>query len=326
MTPIIPPALANWLVSPDNPLTPRVVANRIWSHLFGQGLVTTLNDFGIRGEQPTHPELLDWLARDFIRNGWSRKALIRRIVLSSTYQQASVHRPEYVETDPQNRQLHRQNRFRVEAEIIRDLSLAASGLLSDKIGGPSVFPPMAADVAALSYAGNFRWQTSSGPDRYRRGLYTFFKRTSPYPNLVTFDCPDANTTAISRMISNTPLQALTTLNNTVFLDAARSLGQRVEQFRENADSAAVDDAARLTYAFRLCVARAPEAADLARLQQLLQISRKWYAAHPADAAKLLGTADAGNSSAEQQRSTAETAAWVATARVLLNLDEFLTRE
>ena len=231
--------------------------------------------------------------------------------------------------DPQNRLLHRQNRFRVEAEIIRDVSLAASGLLSRKIGGPSVFPPMAADVAALSYANNFRWNTSTGPDRYRRGMYTFFKRTSPYPNLVTFDCPDGNTATISRSTSNTPLQALATLNNTVYIDAARSLAQQAMNLQEaTADSASeaaaepktASDHARLTHAFRRCVARQPTSTEISRLQDLLETSRRWYADHPDEALKLAGSddhADAG---------PVELAAWVATARILLNMDEFLTRE
>ena len=321
--------LARWLVSPENPLTPRVTVNRVWSHLFGEGLVTTPEDFGIRGEQPTHPELLDWLASEFMEQGWSRKALIRRIVLSATWQQSSAHRQQASEVDPQNRLLHRQNRFRVEAEIIRDVSLAASGLLSRKIGGPSVFPPMAADVAALSYANNFRWNTSTGPDRYRRGMYTFFKRTSPYPNLVTFDCPDGNTATISRSTSNTPLQALATLNNTVYIDAARSLAQQAMNLQEaTADSASeaaaepktASDHARLTHAFRRCVARQPTSTEISRLQDLLETSRRWYADHPDEALKLAGSddhADAG---------PVELAAWVATARILLNMDEFLTRE
>ncbi len=212
--------LAQWLVSPDNPLTPRVAVNHIWRTLFGDGLVRTPNDFGVRGDRPTHPELLDWLAAEFsgrhaspISKAWSRKAIIKLMVMSATYRQSSQQSPSLKEIDPQNLWWARQNRLRVEGEIIRDLSLDAAGLLSRKIGGPSVYPLLPTGIAELSYAGNFKWNTSSGEDLYRRGMYTFFKRTSPHPNLITFDCPDANLTCVDRNSSNTPLQALVTLNN-----------------------------------------------------------------------------------------------------------------
>src|SRR4029453_2470917 len=166
--------LANWLVAPENPLTARVAVNHLWKLLFGNGLVRTLDDFGVRGERPSHPELLDWLAAQFRSElRWSRKALIRSIVTSATYRQASRYRPELTDVDPENRLLARQGRFRVESEIVRDLHLAVSGLLSLKIGGPSVFPPMPEDLAKLSYANNFTWKNSEGEDRYRRGMYTF---------------------------------------------------------------------------------------------------------------------------------------------------------
>jgi hypothetical protein len=297
--------LAQWLVHPDNPLTARVAVNHLWAVLFGQGLVRTANDFGIRGERPTHPELLDWLATEYPRRGWSLKSMIRLVAASATYRQASRHRPELADRDPQNHLLARQNRFRVEAEIVRDVTLAASGLLSRKLGGPSVHPPMPADIAALSYANSFKWKNSEGEDRYRRGLYTYFKRTSPYPALVAFDCPDGNTTCVQRRASNTPLQALTLLNNEAFAEAARALGRL-------ALAAPGDDDAKLFAAFRRCVARAPSEAELARLRRLLGASRSWYAAHPEEAKQLAGGP--------------EEAAWTATARVLLNLDEFITRE
>lgn len=316
-------ALARWLVSPENPLTPRVAVNHIWSHLFGDGLVRTPYDFGVRGERPTHPELLDWLATEFLRVGWSRKAMIKLIVMSSTYRQASAHRPELAEVDPTNRLLARQNRIRVEAEIIRDLSLAASGLLSRKIGGPSVYPPMPKDVAALSYANNFKWNTSKGEDRYRRGMYTFFKRTAPHPNLTTFDCPDSNTTCVERTNSNTPLQALTTLNNETFVEAAQALARRILSSDRPAD---VD---RLTYAFRLCVARPPTDVELDGFLGLLADCRAWYADHPDQAKQLAGDYAvkeiAGNSPADLSP-VAESAAWMATTRIMMNLDAFITRE
>ncbi len=306
--------LARWLADTRNPLTPRVAVNQIWSHLFGRGLVETVDDFGVRGQAPSHPKLLDWLALEYIDLGWSRKALIRRIVMSATYRQSSRHREELAEIDPRNLLLYRQNRFRVEAEIVRDLHLAASGLLSRKVGGPSVFPPMPPDVAALSYAGGFKWNNSEGEQRYRRAMYTFFKRTAPYPNLTTFDCPDSNTTCAKRLPSNTPLQALTTLNNVVFVEASRAMARRALQ------EVSEDDNARLTLIFRHCVARPPIEAELADGQDMLTIARDWYAEHPDDAKQLVGEYLANDVS------VAESAAWVATARVFMNLDEFITRE
>lgn len=307
--------LANWLVDPKNPLTPRVTANHVWKHLFGEGLVATVNDFGVRGEKPSYPELLDWLAAELVRRKWSRKELIRTIVTSSTYRQSSKHRPELVETDPQNKLLARQNRFRVEAEIVRDVYLEAAGLLSHKIGGPSVFPPMPADVAALSYAGNFRWNISKGEDRFRRGMYTFFKRTAPHPNLTTFDCPDSNTTNVKRRNSNTPLMALTTLNNIVFVESSQAMAKRILN-EKNLQT----DADRIRRAFRLCVARPPSDAETEEIHGLLEESRRWYSDHPKEAAKLVG--EYGPKDAPP----AEAAAWTATCRIIMNVDEFLTRE
>ncbi|MGV3662730.1 MAG: PSD1 and planctomycete cytochrome C domain-containing protein [Prosthecobacter sp.] len=315
--------LARWLVGPSNPLTPRVTVNHFWTRLFGEGLVHTVADFGVRGEPPTHPELLDWLADEFMRQGWSRKKLLRTIMLSATYRQASALSPRpdkemavIQETDPKNYLLWRQNRLRVEGEIVRDLHLAASGLLSAKVGGPSVYPPMPPDVAALSYANNFKWATSTNEDRYRRGMYTFFKRTAPHPDLTTFDCPDANLSNVRRTVSNTPLQALTTLNAEAFSEAAQALARRVL-----GDPSLKDDAARLAQAFRLCVARAPSPQETASLQKLLDESRHAYENAPAEEAKA-----AAGSHALASVPAIENAAWVATARIILNLDELITRE
>jgi hypothetical protein len=301
------------LVSTNNPLTPRVTVNHIWSRLFGEGLVRTVADFGVRGDRPSHPELLDWLAAIFMEEGWSRKKMIRLIMLSASYRQSSATRPELADIDPQNKLLHRQNRFRVEGEIVRDLHLAASGLLSGKIGGPSVFPPMPEDIASLSYANNFKWTTSTGEDRYRRGMYTFFKRTAPYPDLTTFDCPDANLTNVKRTLSDTPLQALTTLNAEAFAEAARVLAARVlgEHF--------ANDDERLTRAFRLCVSRTPAPKEITALRKLLYDSRAWYEKHPEEIQAAGGKETAAFTPAEH-------AAWTATVRVVLNLDEFVTRE
>ena len=306
--------LAHWLMSEQNPLVARVMTNHVWMHLFGEGLVSTPNDFGVRGERPSHAALLDYLAAEYRRQGWSRKALVRSIVTSATYRQSSQFRPELKQRDPLNRLLARQNRFRVEAEIVRDVALSASGLLSAKIGGPSVFPPMPPDVAALSYANNFRWQTSQGEERYRRGMYTFFKRTAPHPDLTTFDCPDANTTTVQRNKSNTPLQALTTLNNEVFVEASQSLARRLLRAPHRSDDQ------RLAAASTICAMRPPSEDELRELSQLLEKSRRWYAQHPAAAALLAGKNWPSGVKNE------EAAAWVATVRVALNLDTLLTRE
>ena len=312
--------LARWLVRRDNPLTARVTVNHFWGKLFGLGLVHTPGDFGVRGERPTHPGLLDWLAAEFMEGGWSRKKLLKTILLSATYRQSSAIVREagelarLQEVDPNNHLLWRQNRLRVEAEIVRDLHLAAAGLLSPKIGGPSVFPPMPEDVAALSYANNFKWTTSQGEDRYRRGLYTFFKRTSPHPDLTTFDCPDSNVTNIRRTVSNTPLQALTTLNAEAFAEAAQGLAHRVL-----GQQGLADDDARLTLAFRLAVGRLPSAREQAALRQLLADALYHYAASPEEA-KL-----AAGARVPAKVPVATAAAWVATVRMILNMDEFITR-
>ena len=307
--------LARWLMSNENPLTPRVVANQVWTRLFGAGLVRTTGDFGARGEMPSHPELLDWLGvtwRDDLK--WSTKQFIKTIVTSATYRQASLHRPELAELDPLNTMLYRQNRLRVEGEIVRDLTLGAAGLLSSKVGGPSVFPPMPGDLAKLSYANNFSWTDSVGENRYRRGMYTFFKRTIPHPTLVTFDCPDANVACVNRSISNTPLQALTLLNNESFVEASQALAKRL-----SAETGRSDDE-RLSQAVKICLAREPTADELQQLGNLLDKARDYYRDEPESAEKLIGSYAAATTPNH------EAAAWTATVRVLLNLDEFITRE
>lgn len=328
--------LAHWLVGQDNHLTPRVVANQIWARLFGAGIVRTVNDFGVRGDVPSNPELLDWLAAE-LRSGdgltknaakpWSLKSFLKVVLMSNTYRQASTHRPELVDLDPQNNLLARQNRLRVEGEIVRDLVLAAGGLLSPKIGGPSVFPTMPSDLAKLSYANSFSWTDSKGDDLYRRGMYTFFKRTVPHPTLMTFDCPDANTTCVNRSVSNTPLQALTLLNNEAFVEASQSLAARLlAEKPSDAEFAAtvIDDQSRLALAVRLCLARAPEGDELVRLADLLNDARKYYASAPDEATKMIGRF--APKKTEPKTAAAEQAAWTATVRVLMNLDEFITRE
>lgn len=308
---------AHWLVSSDNPLGARVLVNHIWQYLFGQGIVPTSNDFGVRGDRPSHPKLLDYLAQRFIDLGWSRKALVREIVMSATYRQASVHRPEMVDRDPQNRMLYRQNRFRVEAETLRDLTLSVGGLLDTAMGGPSVFPPMPPEVAAISYANSFKWKTSFGGDRYRRGLYTFFKRTAPHPTLITFDCPDANVTNVRRNRSNTPLGALALMNNVVFAEAANGFARRVLEY-------AGDDRERMTQAMKVCVVRRPEVVEIDPLLELLAASRDHYRGHLEDARKLILLEASDMEWSDEE--VVEQASWASTLRAVLNLDEFITRE
>lgn len=306
--------LAHWLIDESHPLTPRVTVNHVWSRLFGRGIVGTVNDFGVRGELPTHPKLLDWLAWQLPRDlKWSRKALIRTIVQSATYRQSSNHRPELVSRDPTNLWLARQNRVRVEAEIVRDLYLSVSGLFSPIVGGPSVFPPLPPGVAELSYANNFRWATSKDENRYRRGMYTFFKRTSPHPNLVSFDCPDSNTTNLIRSSSNTPLQALVTLNNEVFTESAQAMARRV------LTDGGTTDVDRLIYAIRLCVSRQPATSEIERFRQLLVAAKAYYKDNSEHAAQVTSRHKAEGISVD------ENAAWVATLRIILNLDEFIVR-
>ncbi|MBL9089770.1 MAG: PSD1 domain-containing protein [Planctomycetaceae bacterium] len=316
--------LARWLVSVENPLTPRVVANQIWYRLFGAGIVRSVGDFGARGELPSHPELLDWLAATYQRDlKWNTKAFIKTILMSATYRQASTHRTELVEIDPLNTLLARQNRLRVEGEVVRDLALASAGLLNPKIGGPSVFPPMPPELAKLSYANSFSWTDSKGDDRYRRGMYTFFKRTMPHPTLMTFDCPDANVTCVNRTVSNTPLQALTLLNNESFVEASQALAKRLLT-EDVVDAAAAKsqavDNARLSAAVWNCLARKPRTDELDRLDNLLENAREYYKDHPEEAEQMIGRF------AVPTVADAEAAAWTATVRVLLNLDEFITRE
>ncbi|QJW92689.1 PSD1 and planctomycete cytochrome C domain-containing protein [Frigoriglobus tundricola] len=340
--------LAKWLVSANHPLTARVTVNREWQKFFGRGLVETENDFGLQGNFPTHSELLDWLAvefqeptpnpspkggeqgeeptppaplpegrAEFARGasaptasvnervsgppppsgrgaggvGWSFKRLHKLIVMSATYKQSSAARHDLTERDPRNLLLGRQTRLRLEAEIIRDVSLSASGLLNPKVGGPGVFPPQPKEVFAFTQS-NHPWVESTGPDRYRRGMYTFIWRQSQHPLLTTFDAADAQTVCTKRNRSNTPLQALHMANDPVFVEFATALGTRIEAEGPS------DDAGRIAFAYRVCFAREPSTAEVARVQTYLDAKRK---ADPKTA-------------------------WAAVARVLMNVDEFITRE
>jgi hypothetical protein len=316
--------LAHWLVDPANPLTARVAVNHVWKDLFGRALVTSVDDFGTRGEAPSHPQLLDWLALAYssprqaasggnvLGLGWSRKSLIKLIVTSATYRQASAMRRELAERDPNNVLLARQNRFRLEADTVRDLYLAASGLLNPAIGGPSIRPQLPADIAALGYANSVKWQESKGGEQYRRGLYIFFQRTVPYPMLMTFDAPDSNTSCARRERSNTPLQALTLLNDPVFFECAQALGRRVAQ------SAAVSVDDRIRTAFEICLSRSPTDAELGRLRQFHARQIELLRQNPGSAGRIAGETDAAD--------VEERAVFAALCRVIMNLDEFVTRE
>jgi len=301
--------LAQWLVSPANPLTARVTVNRHWHALFGRGLVRTTDDFGYQGETPSNPELLDWLALEFIEKGWSVKSLHKLLVTSATYRQSSHVTPDLLAQDSENRWLARGPRVRLEAEQIRDSALQAAGLLSAKMFGPSVFPPQPAGVTTEGTYGKLDWKVSAGEDRYRRGLYTFAKRTAPYAMFGTFDGPSGEACTARREVSNTPLQALTMLNDTVVLESAQGIAKRLVTL----DGKIAD---RVPQLFRLCLVRTPTAEEAASASTFYEAQREKFAADPKRAAVVAG---AGEHAVER-------AAWVATARAILNLDEFITKE
>jgi cytochrome c553 len=292
--------LARWIVDPENPLTARVIVNRYWMHLFGRGIVETENDFGLQGTLPTHPELLDWLATEFVNLGWSTKTIVRKIVTSATYRQSSNVRQDLQEKDPDNRLLARQSRLRLDAEIIRDNALVASGQFNPSIGGPSVYPPQPEGVMTLGQS-NRAWVTSNGPERFRRGMYTFFWRATPHPALTVFDATDATVACTRRNRSNTPLQALTLLNDPAFQELAQHLAARVLK------ESPADNTARLLTLVRVCLARDPQRRELEVLRKLLDTQTKLVLA-----------------SAKPE--TAEAAVWTQLARTVMNTDEFITRE
>ena len=297
-------ALAQWLIDRRNPLTARVLVNRVWQQYFGRGIVETENDFGTMGRLPTHPELLDWLAVDFMEHGWSLKHLHQLIVTSATYQQSSFvvrasARSENadglkaeLQTDPNNYLLWRQNRLRLDAEVVRDVCLATSGLLSLKMGGAPVYPPIPEGVMSLGQVKR-AWPVSKGQDRYRRGLYTFIFRATPPPSLSVFDAPDGFSTCTRRIRSNTPLQALTLLNDAAYVEFAQALAARLLK------EVKTDDA-RITHAFQLCVSRPPNDRERQSMTRLLK--------------------------AERDSKATEAQCWQSLARVMLNLDETITRE
>ena len=307
-------ALAKWLVDDRNPLMGRVIANQIWQSFFGRGIVSTPENFGVQGAPPSHPKLLDWLAVEFQRGGWSLKSLQRQIVMSAVYRQSSHVSPELAERDPLNILLARGPRVRVDAETIRDIALETSGLMVRTLGGPSVFPPQPGEAGTTF--GPFRWLASTGADRYRRGLYTFRKRGGPYAAFATFDAPPPNTCAMARRRSNTPLQALTQLNDLVVVEASRALAGRV--LRE----AFEDITGRVRHAFRLTLSRPPSESELTALVEFHERQRRRFEEDSLDAAVVYGSAAGGGDAAELRA----LAAMTTLARLLLNLDETITKE
>jgi hypothetical protein len=313
--------LARWLVDRNAPTTARAMVNRIWQAYFGTGLVATPEDLGSQGEAPSHPELLDWLAVELMDSGWSLKHLHRLIVTSATYRQSSRVTPELLARDPANRLLSRGPRFRVDAEVVRDIALAASGLLNPKFGGPSVYPP-APDflfVPPASY-GPKVWKVSTGEDRYRRALYTFRYRSVPYPALQNFDAPNGDFACVRRSRSNTPLQALTTLNEPVFLECARALA--LKALAEGGPN----DEARLVYAFRRCLSRKPAAAEMSTLLDLLNRQVERFSAEGAQPWQIAANDPNQPPTLPEGATPAQAAAWTVVSRVLLNLDETITKE
>ena len=310
-------AVARWLIDGDNPLTARVAVNRFWSQIFGTGLVETEEDFGTQGDPPSHPQLLDWLAVQFMQDGWDVKALLKRIVMSQTYRQTARVSPELLVADPRNRLLSRGPRFRLKAEMVRDQALAASGLLSRKIKGPSVYPPQPAGLWRAAFNGRDRkWPTSEGADRYRRGLYTFWRRTVPYPSMATFDAPSREICSIRRIRTNTPLQALVTLNDPVYVEMAQALGRRI--IAEGGTSSRE----RAEFGLFTALCRPPSATQIEAIEALFDDEQSHYAKN-SEAAMVLATDPLGP--LPENVDAADAAAWTVVANVLLNLDAVLTK-
>jgi len=309
-------ALAQWLVDAKNPLTARVAVNRFWENIFGVGLVDTPEDFGVRGSRPTHPELLDWLAVEFAETGWDVKRFLKLLVTSAAYRQSSRVEPGADQRDPDNRLLARGPRFRSSAEVIRDQSLFAAGLLSAKMGGPPVRPYRPKMGLNAAFGGNTDWETSAAPDRWRRALYTEWRRTTPYPSMVAFDAPGRSVCTISRPRTNTPLQALVTLNDPVYVECAQALARRV--IRE----AGSDETARAKLALRLCLTRPPTDAETLKVVELSRKAKAAYAARAKDAA-LFATDPIGPLPAGVD--AVDAAAWTLVSNVLLNLDEVFSK-
>jgi hypothetical protein len=308
--------LANWLVHPDNPLTSRVFVNRLWKQCFGQGIVKTLEDFGSQGAPLTHPQLLDWLATEFIARGWDVKEMLRFMVTSATYRQSSVASKDQRERDPQNFWLARQNRWRLDAEMVRDAALSVGGLLSEHVGGPSVKPAQPPGYWSFLNFPVREWQKDTGEPQYRRGLYTYWCRTFLHPALVAFDAPSREECTVERPRSSTPLQALVLLNDPNFVESARAFAEQVLR------SDGRNDVQRLAWAYRRALSRLPKPDEAAILIELLDRHRKEFEADQAAAKKLLSV---GDWPAPKDVPAAELAAWTSVTRVILNLHETITR-
>jgi len=308
--------IGQWLMNPANPLTARVTANRFWAQLFGSGIVETEEDFGTQGELPSHPQLLDWIASELIASKWNIKSLLRLIVTSATYRQTSRLSPALLTVDPRNRLFTRGPRFRLKAEMVRDQALALSGLLSRKMHGPSVFPPQPPGLWRAAFNGDRTWHTSQGPDRYRRGLYTFWRRTVPYPSMATFDAPSREICNIRRIRTNTPLQAFVTLNDPVYVEAAQALARRIVR---NGGETPEQHA---HFALQLCLTRPPESEQIKILIELYESEKAFYETD-AVAAQQMATEPLGPLPAGMKKE--ELAAWTVVSNVLLNLDEVLTK-
>jgi mono/diheme cytochrome c family protein len=307
-------ALAKWLVSDDNPLTARVTVNHFWEAIFGHGIVETSEDFGTQGDTPSHPQLLDWLAVQFMKDGWSMKKIQRLIVTSATYRQDSRVTPELLAKDPYNKLYAHGPRFRVDAETVHDIALAESDLLSGKMFGPPVFPYQPEGVWDIPYS-NDKWVESGEEDRHRRSVYTFIRRSAPYPSLVTYDAPSREFCTVRRVRTNTPLQALTSLNDPFFFDAARAMGLRL--MREGGTS--MND--RIKYGFTLTVSRKPTAAELEKVSGFFRAEEAKYRNDPKAALQVIGA-----KATSEHVDTAEAAAWTVVSNVLLNTDEAITKE
>ena len=307
-------AFSQWIVSPENPLTARVAVNRLWAQIFGRGLVETEEDFGIMGSKPTNPELLDWLATEYVRMGWDTKALMRMIVLSAVYRQDARVEDDHQRIDPRNELLAHFPRQRLEAEMVRDQALAVSGLLSGKMGGPSVYPPQPAGLWQAAFNGERTYPTSMGEDRYRRGIYSFWRRTVPPPGMQAFDAPSRESCTVRRIGSNTPLQAFVTLNDPVYVEAAQALARRM------AREGGTTWEGRIERGWKLCLGRAPSTIERDYLLRLMDAEKTVFQANAADAAKLAGAGELPSGTTK-----AEIAAATVVANVLLNLDAFLTR-
>lgn len=312
--------LAQWLVDPQHPLTARVTVNRLWQHALGTGLVKTAEDFGLQGEPPSHPQLLDWLASQFIADGWDVKAMMKRIMLSSTYRQSSKMSPEKIARDPGNRLLARGPRFRLDAEMIRDQALAVSGLMADQVGGPSVKPPQPLGLwEAVGYSGSntVKFQADEGHEKvHRRTLYTFIKRTSPPPQMSTLDAPSRESCTVRRERTNTPLQALMLMNDPQYVETSRALATRIiEEGGETPQS-------RATFLIRLCMSRVPHEQEVTEIVQLVSAAHEHFVADPKAAVALL---QVGEATKVSDADAAEAAAWTLAANLVLNLDEVITK-